>query len=173
MLVVNGSSGQPGQVLQSNGGVSSPSWTNKPSVLYFNQSSDIVLGGSDLCINIPNVNNQNFTLPQNSWITYQFTIPLYGENGSLGGNSFGIVSIQVLDGSSNVVSAGASSYSVPNYQETNIVVIGVGDLSAGSYTIRARVGRNSGDGVTRSNFGTVGCGIAMHTGQLIMQIFPK
>jgi hypothetical protein len=171
-LKINGSEGQPGQILRSNGGGSSPTWMNKPYVAWYNQSSTIQLQGSVLSINIPNVNGQVLTLSQPSLITYQFTIPLYANNGSFGGGSSGIVNIQFMDAGNNAVSWASSEFSVGNLASHQVIVTGVGVMPAGSFTIVARVARNSGGGNISSNAGTHS-GIPIQNGQLIVQVFPQ
>lgn len=172
-LKVNGSEGAPGQVLQSNGSSAAPSWSNKPSVIFFNQPSIIMLEGASTSVDIPNINGQTINLLQASTVTLQFTIPLAGINGAGGGVSDGIVGIQLLDGSSNVALNASSVFSVGNFHTSQIIVIGAGALNAGTYTVRARVARqNTGVGNTYSDAGTIG-GIPIQRGQLIIQIFPN
>lgn len=178
-LAVNGNTGQAGQGLVSNGSGAAATWVNRPTVLYFNRSGGVALDGSLLCSNIGGVNGQSFSLGSNSFITYQFAIPLYASNGSFGGVSTGAVSIQVLNNASTVVSEANSQFLLNNFVSTHVIVTGVGDLPAGNYTIRARLVRNStGDGATYSNSGvlgsTAGCNdIGIYPGQLIIQVFPK
>jgi hypothetical protein len=177
-LVMNGAAGSAGQVLQSNGGSSGPVWSNKAYSFAFN-GGGIGLTGASLCVNIGGIDGQVITLSQNSTINYQFTIPLFGDNGSFGGASSGAVSIEFLNTSGTRVSIGNSAYSVGNFISSQIIVVGFADLPAGNYTIKAKVIRSStGSGNVFSNAGSIGntpgCNdIPIQTAQLIVQVFPK
>ncbi|MEO8772684.1 MAG: hypothetical protein ABI402_21490 [Ferruginibacter sp.] len=178
-LALSGNVGQSGQQLISGGGGLPASWVNRPTVLYFNKSGNIDLSGSALCADIGGVDGQSFSLGSNSLITYQFSIELYASNGAFGGYSFGGVSIQILNNVGTVVSQSSSSFDTNNFKSQNVQVVGIGDIAAGTYSVRARVVRHSTtDGTTYDNsgfFGTIaGCNdVPVNTGQLIIQVFPK
>jgi hypothetical protein len=134
------------------------------------------LDGSTLCVDINGINGQTFNLTANSMITYQFSIPLFASNGVFGGISQGAVSIQILNGNNQVVSESNTQYVLENLVSKHIQVVGVGDLPAGSYSVRARLRRSStSDGTTFVNFGILtGCdNVNIYPGQLIIQFFPK
>jgi hypothetical protein len=178
-LAVVGNTGTAGQVLQSNGVGSAATWANRPTVFYFTRAGSPELTGSALCADIGGVNGQSFSLPSNSYITYQFSISLFGNNGVFGGASKGGVSIEILDNNGAVASAGNSQFVVNNFASSHVQVVGVGDLAAGTYSVRARLIRGStGDGNTSANSGSYGsttnCNdVAINPGQLIIQVFPK
>ncbi|MEP7109485.1 MAG: hypothetical protein ABI760_15940 [Ferruginibacter sp.] len=178
-LALNGNVGQTGQELISSGPGLPAAWVNRPTVIFFNKSGAINLGGSSLCADIGGVNGQSFSLGSNSFITYQFSIPLFANNGAFGGSSRGGISIQILNNAGTVVSQGSSQFEVSNFISRHIHVVGIGDLPAGTYSVRARLIRNStADGATNDNFGvfgsTAGCNdIPINSGQLIIQVFPK
>ncbi|MES2776201.1 MAG: hypothetical protein V4722_18640 [Bacteroidota bacterium] len=177
-LSLNGNEGQPGQLLSSNGGAVA-GWTNRPYVTYYNEAGATSLSGSALCADIGGVNGQVLSLTQDAYITYQFNTTLYASNGSFGGASIGAVSIQFLNGASQVVSGATSQYSLQNFTATTILATGIGILPAGNYTIRARLVRGTtNDGVTQTNFGAIGtqanCNdVPIINGQMMVQVFPK
>lgn len=170
-LALSGNTGAAGQILQSNG-TNPATWVNKPYVAWYTQSGFLDLNGANLIVNVPNINGQTLVLGQPSYISYQFTIPLYGNNGAFGASSAGIVNIQFLDGGSNVISSASSQFNVANLISAQVIVTGAGDMPAGTFTIVARVGRVPGAGNTSSNAGNIS-GIPIQPGQLLVQVFPK
>jgi hypothetical protein len=175
-LAVNGNTGTAGQMLVSNGGGAPAAWVARPGVIFFTRSNMSNLDGSTLCVDINGINGQTFNLTANSMITYQFSIPLFASNGVFGGISQGAVSIQILNGNNQVVSESNTQYVLENLVSKHIQVVGVGDLPAGSYSVRARLRRSStSDGTTFVNFGILtGCdNVNIYPGQLIIQFFPK
>jgi hypothetical protein len=178
-LALNGNEGQGGQVLQSNGSSASVSWTNKPYVASFSTSYITILTGTGLCADVPSISGQTISLAQNSFISYQFTIPLYGDNGAGGGVSHGAVDIQFINSSGTMVSHANSEYNLASNVVTQLLTVGAGDLIAGNYLIHVRLIRsNLSAGNVASNSGalgiTPGCNDdPLVMGQLIIQVFPK
>jgi hypothetical protein len=176
-LKINGNEGQAGQLLQSNG--SGPvSWSARPYSFKVDGGS-IALEGSALCVNIPSIDGYVFTLGQSSTVSYQFTFPIYANNGSTGGGSDGAISIRLLNSSGTVLSNSNSEFSVGNYHPQHIIVVGFADLPAGSFTISAKVTRyNTAQGNVISSEGWLGpaggCNdIPPQKAQFMAQVFPK
>ena len=178
-IAVNGNIGSPGQQLISNGAAQPATWVPRPYVIFFTRSGFPALTGSTLCSDIGGVNGASFSLATQSWVSYAFSIPLFGDNGSFGGASSGGVVIQFLNSSGQVVSQANSQYNIGNLISSHITVNGVGDLPAGNYTVVARLVRNStSSGNTQTNAGTygtsAGCNnITIYAGQLIINVFPR
>ena len=178
-IAVNGNIGATGQQLISNGAAQPASWAPRPYVIWFTRSSFPSLSGNVLCADIGGINGGSFTLATQSLISYAFTIPVYASNGAFGGASTGAVVIQILNSSGQLVTQANSQYNVGNFISSHIAVNGVGDLSAGTYTVVARLIRSStSSGNTETNGGTYGTSpgcndIPIYTGQLIINIFPR
>lgn len=163
-LKVNGSEGSSGQILQSNGSSTSPNWVNKPSAISFSNSSVLSLTGSSNSIPIPGIDNLNFSLTQGAALVYTLTADLQATNCNFCGDSNGFITITIS-------TMGFSTqklffYNIRN-QENETISGSVHriNLPAGSYTVRASLGRyTSGDGDVYTYIGGV---------QLILQIYPN
>jgi hypothetical protein len=79
-LSVNGNAGNPGQVLQSNGGSSSPTWTSTTNALYNNtveitNATPIILNSSNGVVDLPGM-TYTFTVGTNAKVFVSYAIPL-------------------------------------------------------------------------------------------------
>jgi len=177
-LMVNGNSGAAGQVLTSAGAGAPAVWTDKPRAIYFTRTGNSLnLEGTALCVSIPGIDGQTFTLNSPSVVTYQFLINLFGT--SWPAASDGDIAILIEDvNSGNTVSNSTIDFYVGGLAAQGQTIIGVADLPAGNYRVKARITRYSPDhgnvGVNNGLGGNSSCGYTgLNPGQLVMQIFPK
>ncbi len=173
-LAVNGNTGVAGQILQSNG-TAAASWTGKPYVIYYNQSDYVWLTGTGvLALPIPGLDNQTFTLTQNSRIV--FTTTLYCQGEELINATRFFSEVQILNSSGTIVERATCHVLIPGgFEKANANSTGIGILPAGTYTVRAFLRRkHDTDGFAACYAGSVSP--AAHDfrgGQMIIQVFPE
>jgi hypothetical protein len=160
-FAVNGSTGGPGQVLQSNGGAAAATWVAKPRVITFNQTGDVLLAGSDLSVDFPGLTNLSFSLAEASTIVYSTDLSAHSSNIY---NAYCFTEVQIFNASAQLVSSARAHEYLPSFRIINMNVVGSVSLPPGIYNIKAVLARlDTASGVARSE----------QTGKLIVQIFPN
>ena len=168
-LAVVGNTGNPGQLLMSNGGGAAAVWSNKPSLLVFNQSSNVKIAGVLQEAVIPGMDGQQFTITQNSRVV--FTTTLF-----LNTNPFGSPEtetyVEIKNASNARVGYADNYFQFHDFPGQRVTANGVTVLlTPGTYTIFVKIYRtNTIDG--ELNAWTAG-GCVCQGGQLIMQVVPE
>jgi phage gp45-like len=157
-FAVNGNTGGPGQVLQSNGNALAATWVSKPNAPYVinhTQFEPAQLNGPGMMnVNILGLNNQFFTLPQAANIV--FTVNVRIASFEFVTASFGYVRISILNAGNQVVATAKAYGSSFDRRSYTINAIGTVNLPAGTYHTQVVFSRDSeldgnmdiGDGVT-------------------------
>jgi len=161
-LAVNGSTGGPGQVLQSNGSGSAATWVGKPSVITFSQTGNADLGGTPNSVAIPGMDNQPFNLTENSSIVFFADLNAYSKSPLY--IAYCYTEIQILNAVNQIVASARAYESLPSLRKINMNVVGAANLPSGIYTIKAVLARLD-----------VLSGVALSEpdGKLIIQVFPQ
>ena len=175
-----------GQILKWNGtawepaneNVASPTPTpsttaNKPSVLFYNQSSDISMQLPNInSSNIPGLDNQFFTLPQSSRVVFHTTIDAQNVNINLGaGSMHAWITVEILNPSNAVVAMSSSEALLAVLTPQSINTVGIGILSAGTYHTRVTLNRDK-DGSQIKAYAQGASSKSDQGGQMIIEIFP-
>lgn len=151
---------------------SAPPPTPKPSVVYFTQTSDARLKTPNVdTATIPGLNDQTFTLTQNSRVVFNTVIRAQNEGTDDILNSNPVhawVLVEILNASGGVISWATAETTMVMFSFQNINSIGIGVLPAGTYHTRVSINRYSGG----SKVGVYPTTAGFQGGQMIIQIFP-
>ncbi len=134
----------------------------KPSVLFFNQPSS--LGMNDVNVStaqVPGLDNQSFTLEQNSRIVFQTVIDarIFGV---FQANPTGVdISVEILNSENAIVAKSTASGIITSPTLQTLVSANIGILPKGTYHTKVTIIRQNG-----------GADLSVWHGKLIIQIFP-
>lgn len=165
-LVVNGNSGNPGQVLQSNGASASPTWVNpttgpRPYVASWSQTGNTAFG-ANLEVVIEGLSNV-FNVVQTSTLIFQGQLNLLNAQPTFTG--FGYTEVQILDAANNIIASSRSTAAMAALRKTSMSPVGSIVVGAGVYTARAIIGRLNIADLHNASF-------CEAPSQLIVQIIP-
>jgi hypothetical protein len=173
ILKWNGTSWEP--AAGNAGSASQTTTTAKPSVLSFKQSN--IVNMANQIVNtaaITGLNNQVFTLPQNSRVVFHTAIVAnYFSNETISANAVSVwLIVEILDASNSVVARSSFDTWIAVNEVQNLNSIGFGILPAGTYHTRVSINRPPG-GADVSVFapGTDNRHPSQG-GQMILEIFP-
>ena len=168
-LAVVGNTGNPGQILMSNGAGGAATWTDKPYVMVFNQNFDVHITGVFTESPIPGMDGEQFTIAQNSKVV--FTTTLYLATSTFGSPRTETF-VEIKNSSNNRVGYADSYFQFHDYPGQRIVANGATvTLTPGTYTIYVKTRRTSTiDGELHA--WTAGA-CACQGGQMILQVLPE
>jgi hypothetical protein len=157
--------GAPGDVLKSNGSGVAATWVGRPFAISFSQSGNTPnIPSGDLSVLIPGIDNQPFSITENSNVVFNANIQVY--DGHTLSTAYVYTEVQFLDVNAQVVGTARAYGEVAPLRKNNINVTGMATLSPGIYTTRVVLGRDvvlDASNFTRSE----------GNGKLIIQIFPN
>lgn len=165
-LRVNGSAGEPGQIMRSNGGAAAPQWRNPPSFIYLRQTvnTNTTLAGINVhSVPIPGLDGVAFTINELSTVVFHLNAMLRATvTGYTAGGYFGFGLLDV--GASNTFFSASAWAFANSYDGGTAHEIVVRDLNPGTYILRARHHRYE---VTWSGDSE------MFNATVLMQVYPK